>query len=92
MFKASNVSSYNSDKVMSAKAQDGVVNKWGQSHDIENLFSSDGSQFTTGAAQNPTLTIVSLAIRQAERIASEMSRKALQTLPGLYHTQRGLPS
>ena len=62
---------------MSAKAQDGVVNKWGQSHDIDNLFISDGSQFTTGAAENPTLTIVSLAIRQADRIASEMTRKAL---------------
>ena len=35
---------------MSEKAEDGVVNKWGQTHDIKNLFVSDGSQFTTGAA------------------------------------------
>ena len=47
---------------MTEKARDGVVNKWGQSHDIPNLFISDGSQFTTGAACNPTLTIVALAI------------------------------
>ena len=59
---------------MSAKAQDGVVNKWGQTHDIENLFVSDGSQFTTGASENPTLTIVALAIRQADRIAGEMAK------------------
>jgi choline dehydrogenase-like flavoprotein len=59
---------------MSSKARDGVVNKWGQTHDVKNLFVSDGSQFTTGAAENPTLTIVALAIRQAERIASEMSK------------------
>ncbi len=59
---------------MSAKASDGVVNKWGQSHDVANLFVSDGSQFTTGAAENPTLTIVSLALRQADRIASEMKK------------------
>ncbi len=58
---------------MSEKAKDGVVNKWGQTHDIANLFVSDGSQFTTGAAENPTLTIVALAIRQADHIASEMS-------------------
>lgn len=58
---------------MSERAQDGVVNKWGQSHDIANLFVSDGSQFTTGAAENPTLTIVALAIRQADHIAREMS-------------------
>ncbi|MBU3029598.1 GMC family oxidoreductase [Paracoccus marinaquae] len=58
---------------MSERPEDGVVNRWGQSHDIANLFVSDGSQFTTGAAENPTLTIVALAIRQADRIASEMA-------------------
>ena len=59
---------------MSDKPSDGVVNKWGQAHDIANLFVSDGSQFTTGAGENPTLTIVSLAIRQAEYIADQMSK------------------
>jgi len=62
---------------MSANARDGVVNRWGQSHDIENLFISDGSQFTSGGAENPTLTIVSLAIRQADYIAGQMSARAL---------------
>ena len=57
---------------MSEKARDGVVNRWGQSHEIANLFVSDGSQFTTSAAANPTLTIVALAIRQAEYIAEKM--------------------
>ena len=60
---------------MSAEARDGVVNKNGQTHDIANLFVSDGSQFTTGASENPTLTIVALAIRQADHIAREMSAK-----------------
>ena len=59
---------------MSENARDGVVNAWGQAHDIKNLFVSDGSQFTTGASENPTLTIVALAIRQAGYIASEMSK------------------
>ena len=59
---------------MSENARDGVCNKWGQTHDIENLFISDGSQFTTGAAENPTLTIVALAIRQADHLASELSK------------------
>ena len=62
---------------MSARAQDGVCNQWGQTHDIPNLFISDGSQFTTGGAENPTLTIVSLAIRQADYIASQMAQRAL---------------
>jgi len=59
---------------MSENPRDGVVNKWGQTHDIANLFVSDGSQFTTGAAENPTLTIVALAMRQADHIAGELSR------------------
>lgn len=62
---------------MSAKARDGVVNKWGQAHDVSNLFVSDGSQFTTGAAENPTLTIVALAFRQADYIADQMSKGSL---------------
>lgn len=62
---------------MSDNPRDGVVNKWGQTHDIANLFISDGSQFTTGAAENPTLTIVALAIRQADYIASQMSKNAI---------------
>ena len=58
---------------MSADAKDGVCNGNGQTHDMANLFISDGSQFTTGAAENPTLTIVALAIRQADFIAAEMA-------------------
>jgi choline dehydrogenase-like flavoprotein len=60
---------------MSAKASDGVVNKWGQAHDVKNLFVSDGSQLTSSGACNPTLTIVALAIRQAGYIADAMKRR-----------------
>ena len=59
---------------MSERAQDGVCNRHGQTHDIPNLFISDGSQFTTGAAENPTLTIVALAIRQADYISDQLRR------------------
>ena len=62
---------------MSEKAEDGVVNKWGQTHDIKNLFVSDGSVFTTGAAENPTLTIVALALRQADYIAEQMGKNEI---------------
>lgn len=62
---------------MSERAADGVCNGFGQTHDVANLFISDGSQFTTGGAENPTLTIVTLAIRQADYIAEQMSQKAL---------------
>jgi choline dehydrogenase-like flavoprotein len=59
----------------SAHPRDGVCNTYGQTHDIKNLFISDGSQFTTSAAENPTLTIVALALRQAEYIAAEMKNR-----------------
>jgi choline dehydrogenase-like flavoprotein len=63
----------------SARREDGVCNKWGQAHDIKNLFFSDGSQFTTAAAANPTLTIVALAIRQADYIADQMAKQISKT-------------
>jgi choline dehydrogenase-like flavoprotein len=62
---------------MGAKASDSVCNSYGQTHDISNLFISDGSQFTTGGAENPTLTIVTLAIRQADQIAKMMSQRTV---------------
>ncbi|GMG83160.1 GMC family oxidoreductase [Paralimibaculum aggregatum] len=58
---------------MHADPAKGVVNAFGQAHDVANLFVSDGSQFTSSGACNPTLTIVALAIRQAEHIAREMA-------------------
>jgi choline dehydrogenase-like flavoprotein len=60
---------------MSRDPRDGVCNAHGQTHDIRNLFISDGSAMTTATSANPTLTIVSLALRQAEFIAREMGAK-----------------
>jgi choline dehydrogenase-like flavoprotein len=62
---------------MSSNPDDGVTNRWGQTHDVDNLFVSDGSTFSTSAAANPTLTIVALAIRQADHIAERMTQKTL---------------
>jgi choline dehydrogenase-like flavoprotein len=62
---------------MGRDAKDSVCNSFGQTHDIANLFISDGSQFTTGGAENPTLTIVTLAIRQADHIARQMTARAI---------------
>jgi choline dehydrogenase-like flavoprotein len=57
---------------MSARPEDGVVNEFGRAHDVPNLFVSDGSVMTTGAAANPTLTIVALALRQADHIEEQL--------------------
>ena len=55
---------------MSADPRDGVTNAFGQCHDVPNLFISDGSVFSSSTAENPTLTIVALALRQADYILS----------------------
>jgi choline dehydrogenase-like flavoprotein len=62
---------------MSADPREGVANAWGQTHDIKNLFISDGSAMTTAGAANPTLTIVALALRQAEYISREMKARKI---------------
>ncbi|GIT35165.1 MAG: hypothetical protein Ct9H300mP4_14840 [Gammaproteobacteria bacterium] len=60
---------------MSSKARDGVVNKWGQTHDIKNLFISDGRFLQLEQLKILLLLLLVLGLRQADRIASEMSKK-----------------
>ena len=43
-----------------------VVNPYGRTHDVANLFVVDGSNFVTSARQQPTATIQALAYRAAE--------------------------
>jgi len=51
-----------------------VCNPWGQTHDVSNLFVSDGSVFPTAGCANPTITIVALALRQAEYLAAQAAQ------------------
>ena len=62
---------------MSARFEDGVVNDFGGARDVPYLFASDGSVMTTGAAANPTLTIVALALCPADRIEQQMKAGSL---------------
>jgi len=49
-----------------------VLNKWCQSHDAKNLFVVDGSSFVSSGWQNPTMTILALAMRSSEYLAEQM--------------------
>lgn len=51
-----------------------VVDKWNRSHDIPNLLINDASVFVTAGNQNPTLTILALALRSTEKLAQQMSK------------------
>jgi len=51
-----------------------VLNQFQQSHDVNNLFVMDGASFVSSACQNPTLTIMALAVRSCDRLLEEMKR------------------
>ncbi len=51
-----------------------VLNAFGQSHEVSNLFVVDGSAFTTFPEKNPTLTIIALSMRAGRNIA-ELRRR-----------------
>lgn len=54
-----------------------VVDSWGRSHDVPNLYIADSSVFVTSGAANPSLTIYALAMRTAEGIVASFRRGEL---------------
>jgi choline dehydrogenase-like flavoprotein len=62
---------------MGDDAATSVVDSFGQSHDVKNLFVCDTSVFVTGAGVNPTLTAMAIASRAAEHIAEAARRNEL---------------
>ena len=59
---------------MGADPRTSVLNQFQQTHDIGNLFVMDGAGFPSGACQNPTLTIMALAVRSTDYLLEEMKR------------------
>ncbi|HCD51061.1 MAG TPA: GMC family oxidoreductase, partial [Balneolaceae bacterium] len=51
-----------------------VLNKWNQSHDIPNLFITDGSCMTSSPPQNPSLTYMALTARACDFAVKELKR------------------
>jgi choline dehydrogenase-like flavoprotein len=51
-----------------------VVNSYGQSWAVSNLFVMDGSVFPSSPDKNPTLTILALAWRNSAHLA-DLARK-----------------
>ncbi|GAA4101574.1 GMC family oxidoreductase [Nocardioides kongjuensis] len=54
---------------------DSVVDQWGRSHDIANLFVLDGSNFVTSTGVNPTATIMAVALRAARHLADNRANQ-----------------
>jgi choline dehydrogenase-like flavoprotein len=56
---------------MSSSPRDGVVDPGGRVHGVTNLYVAGASVFPTSGFANPTLTLVALAIRLADRLKGE---------------------
>lgn len=54
-----------------------VVNGWCQSHDIPNLFISDGAAMSSCGTQNPSLTYMALSARAAHHAADLLQEGAI---------------
>jgi choline dehydrogenase-like flavoprotein len=62
--------------IMGAEAGNSVVNSYGQTHEIPNLYVAGPGVFATAGASNPTFTIFALSLRGAEQLASQWSTVA----------------
>lgn len=62
---------------MGASARDSVVDSFGAVHETKGLYVCGGATFPTVTPLQPTLTMVALAIRSAERIAEELKSQTM---------------
>ena len=62
---------------MGADAKTSVLNQFQQAHDVKNLFVMDAAGFPSGACQNPTLTIMAIAVRSTDYLMDELKKGTL---------------
>ena len=55
---------------MGRSASDSVVNSFGQTHELANLYVAGGGIFPTASSANPTYTLNALSLRGAEQLAA----------------------
>jgi len=57
---------------MGANPKTSVLSHYQQAWDVDNLFVMDAAGFTSGACQNPTLTIMALTVRSTDYLMEQM--------------------
>lgn len=62
---------------MGSDPQTSVVNEYGQSHDIPNLFIAGAATFVTSGGANPTNTVMALAARTADKLIEAMKQRSV---------------
>lgn len=59
---------------MGSDRKTSVTNPWGQTWDVPNLYVMDGGVFVSNPHKNCTLTIMTLAMRNADKLGRDMHR------------------
>ena len=59
---------------MGTNAKESVTNEWGQTWDVPNLYVMDGGVFASNPHKNCTLTLMTLAMRNADHLSKSMRR------------------
>jgi choline dehydrogenase-like flavoprotein len=59
---------------MGTDSKKSVLTPFCQSHDVSNVVVADGSCFVSSACQNPTLTMMALAVRACDHLAERFRR------------------
>jgi choline dehydrogenase-like flavoprotein len=77
LFEGSDTAHLMGGCVMGADPASSVVDSFGQAHEVPNLFVTGAAIFPTAAAANPTLTVMALAARTADRIIDLASQRVL---------------
>ncbi|WP_342804425.1 GMC family oxidoreductase [Alteromonas sp. M12] len=62
---------------MGSDPKNSVLNGWGQSHDVPNLFVTDGACMSSSATQNPSLTYMAITARAADYAAKLLSENII---------------
>ncbi len=61
---------------MGDNPQSSVLNRFNQTHEVKNLFLTDGACFVSSACQNPTLTMMAITVRACDYITREYPKQA----------------
>ena len=59
---------------MGDNPSESVLNKWNQTHDIANLFVTDGSCMVSSSCVNPSLTYMALTARACDYAVSQLKK------------------
>ena len=54
-----------------------VLNKWGQAHDVPNLFITDGAFMTSAACQNPSISYMAFTARACDYAVKQLEENLL---------------